>query len=88
MNDTPPEVQDRVLAMLAERTPEERLLMTCSMYDAGIALLKAGILHEQPDITPAQMRGEIFMRLYGDCFSEEEARRIVRHLEAHTEGDG
>ena len=56
--------------------------MACSMFDTGVALVKAGILREQPDISPVQLRGEIFRRMYSDCFPEEEMQRIIAYLTA------
>jgi len=80
MNDTPRDIELRMLALFAERTPEERVRMACGMFDAGIALMKAGILDKQPDLTESQLRVEIFRRLYGDCFSTKEMERIELFL--------
>ncbi len=80
MRDTPPEIEERMRVLYASKTPEERLRMVSSMYDAGIALLTAGIRQQQPDISDTELRGEIFRRMYYDCFSDEEMARIVRFL--------
>jgi len=85
MRDTTLKVERHLLSLYAGLTPGERLRMACSMFDTGVALVKAGILHEQPEITKTQLRGAIFRRLYGDCFSEEELQRIVVYLQ-QTEG--
>ena len=84
MHDTPHEIEMRMQAMLAERTPAERLRMASQMFDTGLALLKAGIKQDTPDISEAELRCEIFRRLYGDCFSAEESRQITGLLLSNT----
>ena len=80
MYDTSPEMEARMLNMLAQKTPEERLRMACSMLAAAKLLVRSGIMHENPDLTEAQIRGRLFLRLYGDDFSEEEILRIVAKM--------
>ena len=80
MNDTPPDVERRMLALFAERTPTERLRMASGMFDTGISLMKAGMLDKQPNLTENELKIAIFRRLYGDCFSEEEIIRIGHFL--------
>jgi len=69
-----------MLALYAERTPTERLRMASGMFDTGIALMKAGILDQQPDLPEDELRIAIFRRLYSDCFNDEEMMRIVQYL--------
>jgi len=81
MRDTPVEVEAHLRSLYASLTPGERLRKACSMFDTGVTLIKAGILHEQPEISDAQLREAIFRRLYSDCFSEEELQRIIAYLQ-------
>lgn len=80
MHDTSPEMEARTLEMMAQKTPEERLRMACSMLAAGRLLVRNSIIREEPDLTEAQIRGRLFLRLYGDDFSEEEIQRIVAKM--------
>jgi len=73
-----------MLELFAERTPAERLRMASGMFDTGIALMKAGILDKQPDLTESELKIAIFRRLYYDCFSEEEMNRIEVFLVEKT----
>lgn len=77
MNDTPPEIEALVDRMMAERTPEERLRMGASMFDAARELMAAGLLMEDPNLTRAQLRGRLFLRTHGDCFTPKEIDRIM-----------
>jgi len=80
MRDTSPEIEKRMLELFTERTPAERLRMASGMFDTGIALMKAGILDQQPDLTENELKIAIFRRLYADCFSKAEIERIVQFL--------
>jgi hypothetical protein len=77
MYDTAPDVEARMLAMMAKKSPEERLRMACSMIAAAKTLVRSGIIHEDNTLTEAQIRGRMFLRFYGNDFSPEEIQRIV-----------
>lgn len=80
MYDTSPEIEERMARMIAEKTPAERLRMASSMFDAAKKLMIAGLLRENSTLNEAQLRARIFLRLYGDCFSKEEVKRIMEHI--------
>jgi hypothetical protein len=63
--------------MMAEKSPQERLRMASSMFDAGRKLVEAGLRNENGDLTEAQMRARMFVRIYGEDFSEEEIKKIA-----------
>ena len=42
--------------MIMERSGEERLKMGCSMFDTAKALMRAGILDQNPHASPAKLR--------------------------------
>ncbi len=77
MNDTPLHIEKRMAEMIASRTPTERLKMASSMFDSGKKLMRAGLLKENGSLNEAQLRAKMFLRLYGDCFSKDEIRRII-----------
>lgn len=78
MNDTSPEIEKHLAAMYASRSPAERLRMASSMFETAKKLVEAGLLNEQPSLTRPQIRARTFLRLYGDCFSRDEIKRIAR----------
>ncbi|MBN2210759.1 MAG: hypothetical protein JW709_05120 [Sedimentisphaerales bacterium] len=80
MNDTTSDMEKRMAAMMAARSPAERLRMASDMFDAGRELLRAGLKNHNPLITEDQLRTQVFLRLYGDDFSPEEIRRIASCL--------
>lgn len=77
MYDTSPDMEARMKAMIAKKSPEERLRMVCSMIAAAKTLVRSGIIHEDNTLTEAQIRGRMFLRFYGNDFSPEEIQRIV-----------
>ena len=77
MNDTDPAVASRLRKLMMERTGEERLLMGCSMFDAAKRIAEAAIRDRDPQVTPQEMRREIFRRFYGLEFGEPEREKIL-----------
>jgi len=63
--------------MMAGKPPLERLRMASSMFDAGRKLVEAGLRNENGDLTEAQMRARVFVRMYGEDFSGQEMKKIV-----------
>lgn len=79
MSDTSPEIERRMTEMLATKTPAERLSMMFSMFESAKKLIIAGLQHD--GITDKrELKKQLFLRLYGDCFSDEEKEKILRHI--------
>ncbi len=84
MNDTSPEMEECYRAMIMERSGEERLKMGCSMFDTAKALMRAGILDQNPHASPAKIRRALFMQLYGHEFDADSRRKILAAIESTT----
>ncbi|MBN1979989.1 MAG: hypothetical protein JW795_00550 [Chitinivibrionales bacterium] len=80
MRDSSPDIEQRMTRMMAARTPADRLRMACSMFDAGRKLMIAGLLEENGNLTKAQLRARIFIRLYGDLYTPQEIHNIVHTI--------
>jgi len=81
MNDTDPEVEQKFIAMLMERSGEERLKMGCSMHATAQALVRASVLEKDPLASPAAVRQALFLRFYGHEFDAEARDKILLALE-------
>lgn len=68
--------------MLLALSPQERLAMACRMFGTAKALIRAGLRDEYGELDPGELRRRLFLRLYGEDFSEDERRRIADHLAA------
>ena len=80
MNDTHPRIAEKLKEWMAAKRPEERLLMCCSMYDTAKALVIASIRERTPDISPSQLRREVFLRFYGSDFKPETRDKILASM--------
>ena len=81
MNDTAPEIEQRFLAMLLQRSGEERLKMGCSMHATAQALVKASVLQKDPQASPATLRRALFLRFYGHEFAAGTREKILLAVE-------
>jgi len=76
MRDTSKDIEARYREMVMSKTPLERLRMASQMYDAARKLAISGIKQEK-NVSAAQLRVDLFMRIYGADFSESECRKIA-----------
>jgi hypothetical protein len=78
VNDTPPDVDELYRRMLLRRTPVERLGMACRMFSSARALARAGM----PATSGAQMRRQMFLRLYAEDMPDDRLRELaIRAIE-------
>jgi hypothetical protein len=80
VHDTSPEIEQRIIEMMKTRTPSERAAMVSGMFHAGKTLVIAGIRAQRNDIKDNELKVELFRRMYGADFSEEEIARICRYF--------
>ena len=78
MNDTPPEIEQKVHEMMMARSGAERLIMGASMFDTARRIILASLPKDLPD---EELKRRLFERIYGrslesflegtkDCSSE------------------
>ncbi len=82
MNDTHPEIAIRFRELMMRKSGEERLLMGCSMYDTAKEIVRSAIYNSRPGITDAELKREVFLRFYGQEFSEAERDKLLSALGA------
>lgn len=80
MSDTPTQIQLRYKEMIMSLTPTERLRMVSRMYDSGRKLVIAGIQNERQHLNSSQLRGQLFLRMYGSDFTAAEVKRIINSI--------
>ena len=81
MNETHPEIAKKVVELMNEKTPQERFAMGLSMNRTSREIVTSGILHENPGISPSELRHELFLRYYRDDFDAETREKILKYLE-------
>ena len=82
MDDTSVLIKQKMREMIQAKSPQQRLKMGCSMFDFSRQLVTSAILRENPDLKPSQLRAEIFLRFYGDEFSQGEKEKIIGHFKS------
>ena len=80
MTDTPLEVERLYRELLMQRSGQERMMMASRMFDAARAMVLASL---PPDLTEAERRVALFLRIYGDDFDPETRERICNRLRYH-----
>jgi hypothetical protein len=80
MDDTPTKVKKIYYDMLLSKSPLERLRMTSRMYDSVKKLAMSGILSKKRHLDPSRLRGELFLRIYGNDFSTTDKERIMKKM--------
>ena len=80
MGDTPEHIEQMQYDMIMSRTPAERMAMASSMFESCRRLVAAGIQCDGKPRTPAELRVEVFRRIYADDFAPEEMDVIVREM--------
>jgi len=81
MHDTPPEIYQKMHEMFQEKTPAERLKMGWSMYETSKYLVLRAIKEENPHISKAALRKELFLKFYENDFDPTTREKILKHLE-------
>ncbi len=80
MNDTHPDVAIRFRDLMMSKTGQQRLLMGFSMYDTARQIVRSAIYNSQPDITDKDLKKEIFLRFYGNEFSQSDREKFLSSL--------
>jgi len=78
MSAAPPDMEMRMRALMAARSPEERLRMAARMFAGAKVLVRVG--YTGPAGDEAEMRRHIFRRFYGGDFTPDERERILEYL--------
>ncbi|HAI75623.1 MAG TPA: hypothetical protein DCM08_05200 [Microscillaceae bacterium] len=83
MNDTTPEMRKKQLELVFRMTPKERFQQGLEMIAFVRQTVENSILKQNPNLTAAELKVEVFKRYYGKEFSAEEQQRIIAHLLTH-----
>jgi hypothetical protein len=77
MNDTPADVQARFDELLRQRSGSDRISMMSEMFDLARASIVADIQTRCPALTDAELRAQLFERLYGNDFDPATRAEIM-----------
>ena len=80
MHDTSTKIKQIYNEMMLSKSPLERLRMASRMYDSAKKLVLSGLLRERQHLDPSKLRGELFLRIYGNDFSVTDRERIMAQI--------
>ncbi len=80
MNDTSMQMQLKYNKLLMSLTPSERLRMVSGMYETGRKLVISGIQNRRKQLNSTQLRGQFFLRTYGNDFTAAQIKRIINKI--------
>ncbi len=80
MNDTHPEIAVRYRELMMRKSGQQRVVMGCSMYDTAKQIVRSAIYNSRPGITDAEIKREIFLRFYGQEFSQADREKYLSVL--------
>ena len=80
MNDTDEKTQNLFNAMIMSKSGQERLAMGFSMFNMARRQVIASIMQDNPHADASEIKKGIFLRYYGQDFSPEEQKKILKRL--------
>ena len=80
MNDTSPNIVEKMNQMMQHRAPAERFMMGCSMHNFAKQWVIGSILQATPKISSRALRREIFLRFYGPDFTDGKRKKIADYF--------
>lgn len=83
MNDTHHRAAAKMKELMQKKSPEERLVMGCAMFDFSKQLVITSISKNKSHLSLPALRKELFLRFYGIDFDSEKQAKILSHL-IHT----
>ena len=80
MDNTSAKIEQLYKEMILNISPLERLKMASRMYDSGRKLVMSGILKERQNIDASRLRAKLFLRMYGNDFTDNEIEKIIKKI--------
>ena len=80
MDDTSLLMKQKMQQLIQAKSPEQRLMMGCTMFDFSKQLVTRAILIDNPNLNLSQLRAEVFLKFYGNDFTDKDKQKIVHHL--------
>lgn len=77
MTDTTPKIYNKLIMLVRQKTPLERLKMCADMFDMARSLILASLGDG------ANQRRELFLRFYGQDFNAAKKEKILAKLAAY-----
>jgi hypothetical protein len=80
MTDTPSAIQQKQIEIILQKSPKERFMIGAELIDFGMKLLETQIRILNPAFSDIDVKVELFIRCYSNCYTGEELQRIIHYL--------
>ncbi len=65
---------------MMNKSPEERLIIGCSMFTFVKAIVRSSIMQKNSSMPPCDLKKELFLRFYGNDMDKSARDRIANSL--------
>lgn len=80
MQDTPDEIIKMQREIYGRKSESDRFMIGAELIDFGRIIVESSIKQMHPDISPIDLRIEVFKRYYQNCFNREELESIIQSM--------
>ena len=77
MNDTTPDITEKLTEIYKNKPGEEKLLIALNMFETARELVISSLPN---NLSEKELRRELFLRFYGNDFSKSEKEKILKNL--------
>lgn len=77
MNDTTPEIENKLTQLYQNKSGEEKLLLALGMFESAREIVTSSI---SKNLSDSDFRRELFLRFYGNDFNKKERENILSHF--------
>lgn len=83
MIDTDSKLELKTKALMKEKSPEDRLIMGCSMFTFSKIIVQSSIIQKDRSILPCDLKRKLFLRFYGNDMDENTREKIANYFSNH-----
>jgi len=80
MIDTDPVIESKTRLLMMNKSPEERLIIGCSMFTFAKIIVRSSIMQKNSDMPPCDLKKELFLRFYGNDMDKNTRERISSYF--------
>ena len=77
MDDTSPEIKEKIVEIYKNKSGEEKLLIALRMFETAREMVISSL---PQNLSEKELRRELFLRFYGNDFSQSEKEKIIKSL--------
>ncbi len=71
-------MEEKFRMLLMQKSNYERLMIGFSMLSSGKKFVEESIIWKNPDITPKELKNQVFLRFYKHDLSEKLINQVLR----------